>query len=169
MCGGGRWNPLNYETIGIGGEFDLKIIGGIEASFSILTETEPFRNLHPLDANEAGLFISFEGSVGASFETGAVGGKITGTDGGVLDQLGVSGTANGVGCAFGFCAGTGGEYDFQERRFSSVEYFGGTGTTGVDIGAGLTYTDMAIYINREKNVLAFKLPLIPKVWTVNLR
>lgn len=157
LCQGGRWNPLNYDTMGVAAKINLKILGGIEVTPTIFFDPDALLYLDLSKSDDVGLFLDFDVSVGIS-EVTAVGLSVIGADGGVPDQLGISGpNFNAVGCAWGGCLGVGGTAsDISRLGFSSVNYFLGAGQ-GFDVSGGVSGTDFGFYAN--KDVFALKVPL----------
>jgi RHS repeat-associated protein len=163
LCRGGRLNPLNYETIGVSGKGALKFFGGVELNISLYVDPDGILYLDPSKSEDFGLFLDLDFSAGISTPSAfsAIGISVTGTDGGVLDQTGVSvPNANASGCLLGGCLGVGASYDVSGGRFDSVEWFGGVGE-GLDVSGGASYSDFVVYGNKQGLFLKAPLPIAP--------
>jgi hypothetical protein len=163
VCEGGSSNPFTYDTVGLQGEFDFKLGGGIEIKPFIIINGDDLRNLD--FKNIEGAFgVSFEVTVGISAEV-AGGLTVTGSDGSVLAQDGLQPPSGNLGaCMFSGCGKASASYSLAEQKVTQIAYTVGAGE-GFDVSGGQAVNSLIIYGDNNQGWL--KIPFFPVHFPLN--
>ncbi len=136
----------------------LKLGGGVDIRLlNFFFDWRSIRELRFSEFQGAGWFTDYTFTAGVS-EMVAAGLTVSGSQGGILDQLGLH-IPNGdvAGCLSGVCLGVEGQFDTALQP-QGVAYFAGAGQ-GFDVSAGASVTDLFLFTNADADALAAKIPI----------
>ena len=156
ICKGGDKNPINYDTITLFANLDIKPIFGVEIRPYIMIDGNAIRNLDT-DNFKAALGISASGTVGLSAD-GAIGLGIMGSQGSILENQGVQQPSWNLGGGLVLHYSYGRGINLISSEQTSVSHTVGAGV-GVDASVDvITINDVIVYGDQSTNKGVWRIP-----------